>query len=173
MSNITILWLNGPSRQDLLSAFPLQENEIGCNFIRRDRPVGNVVCFDQGTVKENNKNIETGVNYYTRDAYQKPPWNVVHQWRSVDPQNSGMMALLLATQISRDPIYILGLDWGITTKSVYEYPSGPSERKYTLGCKRQLKILSETHKITVVNDGVPDVDIPVIGKKAFLEMFNK
>jgi hypothetical protein len=36
-----------------------------------------------------------------------------------------------------------------------------------------LKILSQTHKITAVNDGVPDVDIPVIGKKAFIEMFNK
>ena len=169
----TIVWLNGPSRQDLLTAFPLQENEIGCNFIRRDRAVGNVVSFDQGMVKANTPHIEQGVKYYTRDAYQKPPWILVPQWKSVDPQNSGMMALLLATQISKDPIYILGLDWGITNKSVYEYKGGPSERKYTLGCKRQLKILSETHKITVVNDGVPDVDIPVIGKKAFLEMFNK
>ena len=169
----TIVWLNGPSRQDLLTAFPLQETEIGCNYIRRDRPVQNVVCFDNGTTKENHKNIEEGVNYYTRDAHAKSPWKVVQQWKSVDPQNSGMMALLLATQISKDPIYILGLDWGITTKSVYEYPGRQSPRKYTLGCKRQLKILSETHKITVVNDGVPDVDIPVIGKKAFLEMFNK
>ena len=32
----TILWLNGPSRQDLLTAFPLQEKEVGCNFIRRE-----------------------------------------------------------------------------------------------------------------------------------------
>ena len=169
----TIVWLNGPSRQDLLTAFPLQENEIGCNFIRRDRAVNHVVCFDQGTVKENNKNIEAGVKYYTRDAYQKPPWNVVHQWRSVDPQNSGMMALLLATHISQDPIYILGMDWGISTRSVYTYEGRQSPRKYTIGCKRQLKILSQTHKITAVNDGVPDVDIPVIGKKAFIEMFNK
>ena len=169
----TIVWFNGPSRQDLLTAFPLQENEIGCNFIRRDRPVQNVVCFDQGTTKENHKNLEQGVKYYTRSAYQKPPWIVVQQWKTVDPQNSGMMALLLATQISRDPIYILGMDWGISTDSVYTYPGRSSPRKYTIGCKRQVKILSETHKITAVNDDIPDVDIPVIGKKAFIEMFNK
>ena len=173
MSDKTIVWLNGPSRNDLLDAFPIQKNEIGCNFIRRDRPVHHVVSFDQGMVNENTKNLEQGVKYYTRDAYQKPPWILVPQWKTIDPQNSGMMAILLATKLSTDPIYILGLDWGITTDSVYEYPAGKSERKYTTGCKRQLKILAEQFKITVVNDGVPDIDAPVIGKKAFLEKCNK
>lgn len=169
----TIVWFNGPSRQDLIKSFPLQETEIGCNYIRRDRPVQHVVCFDDGMVKQNNKNLEPGVQYYTRDAYQKPPWKVVHQWSTVDPQNSGMMALLLATQISGDPIYILGLDWGISTESVYTYRHRPSPRKYTNSSKRQLRRLAEQFKITVVNDDVPDVDVEVIGKKAFLEMFNK
>lgn len=169
---MTIVWFNGASRKGLEDKFPLQDIEVGCNYIRRDRKVNHVVCFDDGMVNELSKNLEDGVKYYTRSSYQKASWIVVKQWKTVDPMNSGMMALLLATRLSKEDIYILGMDWGLSDISVYDYGKNKdSIIKYTNGCKRQVKILSETHKIIAVHNGLPDIDIPIIDKKSFLVQF--
>jgi len=168
----TIVWFNGLSRNQLLNKFPLQENEIGCNFIRRDRAVGHVVCFDQEIVKENNKNIEQDVKYYTRDAYQKPPWNIVHQCHGVDPINSGMLAVLLATNLAQDPVYIIGCDWGLNHNSVYNYGK-VSPHKYTNSCNRHIRLMSKTHKIIAVHDQLPDIDCEIMHNKSFLSLFTK
>ena len=166
---MTIVWFNGASRKDLHNAFPLQPIEVGCNYIRRDRKVNHVVCFDDCMVKELSKNLEDGVKYYTRNVYQSASWIIVKQWKTVDPMNSGMMALLLATQLSKEDIYILGMDWGLSDTSIYDYGKNKdSIIKYTNGCKRQVKTLSETHKIIAVHNELPDVNIPVIDKQTFL-----
>ena len=70
MADKTIVWLNGPSRNDLLKAFPIQKNEIGCNFIRRDRPVHHVVSFDQGMVRQT-QNTWSKVSSITPETHTK------------------------------------------------------------------------------------------------------
>jgi|TARA_R110000824_G_scaffold43061_3_gene126093 hypothetical protein len=170
---MTIVWLNGASRKGLEDKFPLQDIEIGCNYIRRDRKVNHVIAFDQPIVKALSQNLEEGVKYYTRSEWGKPgQWITVKQWKTVDPMNSGMMALLLATRLSKEDIYILGMDWGLSDISVYDYGKNKeSIIKYTNGCKRQVKTLSETHKIIAVHNGLPDIDIPIIDKQTFLVKF--
>ena len=49
---MTIVWFNGASRKGLEDKFPLQDIEVGCNYIRRDRKVNHVVCFDYGMVND-------------------------------------------------------------------------------------------------------------------------
>lgn len=155
---MTIVWFNGPSRQLLIDRLPPQALEIGCNYISRDRPVHYVCVFDRAV--KANLHIVPAVQYRTnlRLAHY-PYWVPVPN--SDKATNSGMLAVLLATQLSKDPVYIIGCDWGLTQDTVYDYGT-KNQRKYNNQCRKHLEVLAKHHCITVVNDQMPDVTIPVI-----------
>lgn len=166
---MTIVYFNGPSRNQLLNHFPLQQIEIGCNYIRRDRAVHHVVVFDRERLTD--VPIETGVQYYTRKEDGREPFNIV-QDSVIDPINSGMLAVLLATKLSPDPVYIIGCDWGLNYDSVYNY-GRVSPHKYTNSCNRHIRLMSKTHKIIAVHDQLPDIDCEIMHNKSFLSLFTK
>lgn len=166
---MTIVYFNGPSRNQLINTFPLQQIEIGCNHIRRDRPVQHVVVFDRVKLEVP---IEEGVKYYTRKQDGHAPiWNTVKD-HQVDPINSGMLAVLLATKLSNDPIFIIGCDWGLNHDSVYDY-GRVSPHKYTNSCNRHIRMMRRTHSIVAVHDQMPDIDCEIMNIKDFLQSFNK
>ena len=115
--------------------------------------------------------IETGVQYYTRKEDGREPFNIV-QDSVIDPINSGMLAVLLATKLSPDPVYIIGCDWGLNYDSVYNY-GRVSPHKYTNSCNRHIRLMSKTHKIIAVHDQLPDIDCEIMHNKSFLSLFTK
>lgn len=155
---MTIVWFNGPSRNELINALPRQNLEIGCNYITADRAVDYVCVYDR-VIKEKLK-ILPNTEYRTiaRNAHL-PHWKPVVN--SEDATNSGMLAVLLATQISQEPIYILGCDWGLNEQTVYDYGKG-RQRKYNNHCRKYLQHLSKSHDISIVHNHRPDVSINVI-----------
>ena len=178
----TIVWLNGPSRQSLIKTLPQQNIEIGCNYIRNDRKVDHVVCFDQPMMKLLKQ--EEGVKYWTRNYYANiPPFRDV--WSSVKPidgkfrveaQNSGLLAIQLAhnlTDRKKDNIYIIGCDWGITKETSYDYSHVRGKHKplkHTNHCIKQLYYMNQTdNNIFIVHNDKPDVTIPIITIKDFLQ----
>tara|TARA_B100000214_G_scaffold363608_1_gene329293 strand:- start:407 stop:934 length:528 start_codon:yes stop_codon:yes gene_type:complete len=170
----TIVWLNGPSRQSLIKTLPQQEIEVGCNYIRQDRKVDHVVCFDHQMMRALKQ--EEGVKYWTRNYYANIPpfrglWNSVVS-NNIDPQNSGVLAIQLAHNISKGNIYIIGLDWGITKETSYDYSNIRKERrlpKHTNHCIKHLKAFNKMNNIFVVHDSKPDVITPIITKEQFLK----
>ena len=166
----TIVWLNGPSRQSLIKTLPKQHIEIGCNYIRNDRPVDHVVCYDKPMMDALER--EQGVAYWTRNYYAKPGvWNYVPA-NGTDPQNSGVLAIQLAHNLSHKNIYIIGLDWGITKETSYDYSHIRRAKKlpkHTNHCIKHLETFNRNNNIFVVHDGRPDVTIPVITKQNFLD----
>ena len=174
----TIVWLNGPSRQNLIDTLPRQNIEIGCNYILNDRQVDHVCCFDQPMIKKLVR--QDNVKYWTRNYYAKPnEWNdvkpIAGKFR-VEAQNSGILAIQLAhnlTDRKKDNIYIIGCDWGITKDTVYDYGDIRGKAKplkHTNHCIKHLYYMNQTdNNIFVVNDQQPDVTIPVITIKHFLE----
>ena len=94
----------------------------------------------------------------------------------VDAQNSGILAIQLAhnlTDRKNENIYVLGCDWGLTKHSVYDYGDIRGKAKplkHTNHCIKHLYYMNNTdNNIFVVNDDKPDVTIPVITIKQFLE----
>lgn len=164
---MNIVWWNGKSRQDLTCSLPLQLIEAGCNYIRRDRDVKIVCAFDDTVIKRIQE--EKDVHYFTiAERARLPMWQCVH-----DPllrgTNSGLIAIRVVQHINRQPVYVIGCDWGINTDSVYEAEYGSEgTRKYTNGMKRVLDIYAQTSPIIFVNDAKPDVNQPVISKIEFL-----
>lgn len=159
-----IVWFNGPSQRSIIRTTPRHHTEIGCNYIRRDRRVPYVVAYDAPVV--NSITLEDGVTYYTRKEH------VIAGWRGIqDPLiqgiNSGIAAVIVATQISRDDIYIVGCDWGLTNETVYDYGRGEL-RKYSNPMKKVLGQLAQRNPIFVVNDKMPDVPVPIVSKYEFL-----
>ena len=174
----TIVWLNGPSRQQIIKTLPRQNIEVGCNYILNDRQVDHVCCFDQPMMKRLEQ--QPDVKYWTRNYYAKPnKWNNVkpiHGKFKVDAQNSGILAIQLAhnlTDRKNENIYVLGCDWGLTKHSVYDYGDIRGKAKplkHTNHCIKHLYYMNNTdNNIFVVNDDKPDVTIPVITIKQFLE----
>ena len=109
-----IVWFNGPSMKQFLD-IPLQDVEVGCNFIRSLRSVHHVCAFDQQVVDRIEQ--EKNVSYWTRTrclihGFKTPE----SKWPSYD---SGTLALNLASVISEDPIYLLGFDWSETDESIF------------------------------------------------------
>lgn len=160
-----LVWFNGPSRQSIIETTPPKPVEIGCNYIRRDRSVPHVVAYDASVV--NSIELEAGVSYHTRTEH------VIAGWRGInDPLiqgvNSGIAAVILATQLSKDNIYIIGCDWGINNHTVYDYGRGEL-RKYSNPMRKVLKRLTQRNSIHVVSDQLPDVPVPIISKYRFLE----
>lgn len=163
---MTIVWFNGPSRNDLINALPRQKLEIGCNYISDDRKIDYVCVYDR-VIKEKLK-ILPNIKYRTiaRNAHL-PHWQPVPN--SEDAINSGMLAVLLATQISQEPIYIIGCDWGLNEDTVYDYGRGRM-RKYNNHCKKYLDRLSLSHNISIVHNDKPDVRINIIKTDRFLSL---
>ena len=168
----TIVWLNGPSRQPLIKTLPQQNIEVGCNYIRQDRKVNHVVCFDQQMIKALKQ--QEGVKYWTRPYYGSigGPWQSIKESLNIHPQNSGVLAIQLAYNLSKDNIYIIGLDWGITKETSYDYSNIRKERrlpKHTNHCIKHLETFNKTNNnIFVVHNNKPDVNTPVIRKEDFL-----
>ncbi len=161
-----IVWFNGPSQKELLS-IPKQPVEIGCNYIRQVRDVNHVVCYDAEVV--NNIDIEDDVTYHTRVDWATPPI-----WKSiVNPYgtgiNSGLLAVILAQKMTKEKIYIIGCDWGIQKHSVFQYEQGSKLRKYSNSMRDVMFQLAKQSPIVVVNNGTPDVRVPVITKFEFLK----
>ena len=160
-----IVWFNGPSQRSIIRTTPQHHTEIGCNYSRRDRRVPYVVAYDAPVV--NSITLEDGVEYHTRTEH------VITGWRGIrDPLiqgvNSGIAAVILATQLSRGDIYVVGCDWGITNDTVYDYGRGEL-RKYSNPMKKVLKRLAERNRIFVVHNQLPDVPVPIISKYEFLD----
>jgi len=155
---MTVVWFNGPSRQLLIDRLPRQAIEIGCNYISRDRPVDYVCVFDRAVKTQ--LEIIPSVNYRTIPRLAHYP-NWIPVLNSDNATNSGMLAVLLATQLSKEAIYVIGCDWGLTQDTVYDYGT-VFQRKYNNQCRKYLELLARNHSITVVNDQIPDVTIPVI-----------
>lgn len=162
---MTVIWWNGPSQEKLIYSLPPQECEIGCNYIQTRRPVHYVCAYDKPVVDSIKR--DPSIGYYTRPEHAHLPY-----WKSVtDPLisgiNSGLLAVIVATHMSMNPIYIIGCDWGLSEASVFIYDR-PSIRKYTNNMKNVLAKLSQRNLIFVVNDRVPDVPVPVISNLEFL-----
>ena len=161
-----IVWFNGPSQKELLH-IPIQTDEIGCNYIRQIRKVNHVVCYDAEVV--NNIEIEDGVNYYTRVHWASLPiWKPIANSYGTGI-NSGLLAIILAQNISKETIYVIGCDWGVQKQSVFTYAKGSKLRKYNNGMRDVMFELAKQSPIVVVNDNVPDVKVPVISKFEFLQ----
>lgn len=158
-----IVWFNGHSQRQLLD-LPKRGLEIGCNYIRRVRPADFVVAYDPDVI--NNIEQEQGVVYYTRPDYAIPDkWHRIGQ-DCIQGMNSGCLAVLLATKLTHKPIYIIGCDWGLNTKTVFDYGKG-EQRKYNNQQKKFLKQLAQHNEIVVVNDHKVDVPVEIISSADF------
>ena len=165
---MNIVWWNGKSRQDLTCSLPPQLIEAGCNYIRRDRDVKIVCAYDASVIQRIQE--EKDVHYFTiAERARLPMWQCVH-----DPllkgTNSGLIAIRVVQHINRQPVYVIGCDWGLNSTSVYqaEYDQSLGIRKYTDYMKKVLFVYNQTSPIIFVNDQKPDVDQPVISKIEFL-----
>lgn len=166
---MNVVWFNGPSQAKLIDVLPPQSLEGGCNFIQDVRPVHYVCAYDRPVMDQIKR--DPSINYYTRIEHVHAHWKAV-----TDPLmsgiNSGLLAVIVATHMNGDPIYILGCDWGLSNDSVFQY-GRQSLRKYSNPMKKVLKKLSQRNPIYVVNDRVPDVDLPVITSLNFLAITYK
>ena len=142
--------------------------EIGCNYIRRVRPVDFVVAYDPGVI--NNIQQEDQVVYYTRPDYAMPgSWLRIGE-DNVQGLNSGCLAVLLATKLSKNTIYIIGCDWGLNLKTVFDYGKG-EQRKYNNQQKKFIRQLAKDHDIVVVNDQKVDVPVEIITSQQFINKY--
>lgn len=168
--SINAVWFNGPSSEKLINILPPQDVEIGCNYIQTRRPVHYVCAYDKPIVDSIQR--DPSIGYYTRREYAHLPY-----WKPVtDPLvsgiNSGLLAVIVATHMNMKPIYIIGCDWGLNEQSVFIYER-QSLRKYSNSMKNVLSKLADRNPIYVVNDRVPDVDVPVITTLDFLTITTK
>jgi len=167
---MTIVWFNGPSQDLLVNSLPPQELEIGCNYIQYKRPVHYVCAYDKHVIDR--VKIDPSIEYFTRAEFAfLPTWKPV-----VDPlltnTNSGIMALLLATHSSPEPIFLIGCDWGLTDKSVFKY-NNIGDRKYTNTMILLVEKIAKRNPIFVVHTHQPDIRLPVIHPTMFLQKITK
>jgi len=167
---MTVVWFNGPSQENLIHSLHPQECEIGCNYIQTRRPVHYVCAYDKQVVDSIQR--DPSIGYYTRIEHAHLP-----HWKAVmDPLvsgiNSGLLAVILATKLNKDPIYIIGCDWGLNEKSVFDYKR-ITLRKYTNAMKKILSKLTQRNPIFVVSDSTPDVPVPIVSNYNFLTNANK
>ena len=151
---MTIIWFNGPSNRQLIDSLPRQTFELGCNFIRRHRPVDVVCAYDINTII--NIPIEDSVQYYTRPDAHYGSWNVIYD-PVIQSTNSGLLAFYVASKKTNAPIYIVGCDWGINDVSSFDhiYQTGP-RRNYTTQRTKQIENLLKNWEGQEVHDGNPD-----------------
>ena len=165
-----LIWFIGPSRDKLIDQLPRQSIEIGCNYIESIRPVDHVCAFDIDVVAKIkcHKNVE----YHTRPQATQPGWNIITD-TITDGGNSGVLACYVASQLPKEPIYIIGCDWGLTDDSSDDhiYRSGP-KRKYTNNIKRSVARILNGTEVWIVNNRKPDVPFNVISTDDFLSKIN-
>ena len=170
MIKTAIIWFNGPSAKELHKTLPKKYTEFGCNFIRRDRAVDHVCVHDP--ITKPLIDIEDNVKYWARNGQKDKIFDEVVYPMSEQPENSGMLALYVALKLGFKKIYIIGCDWGITNKSVYQYKR-QSELKY----RNDLKILMKRWEVQfmgqiyVVHTQVPDVLLPIYETQKLLSDF--
>jgi len=171
---MTIIWFNGRSADSLLKTLPKQSFELGCNYIELHRPVDVVCAFDIRVVQQ--ITLTPGVEYYTRtDARANSTWSMVTDPALVNGGNSGILACYVARQLTQEPVYILGCDWGLSNHSRFDsvYNEGP-KRKYSNNMKRAMKRIFKGTEAYIVHDDTPDVPLPIISVKHFVnELSNK
>ena len=158
-----IVWFNGLSQRQLID-IPKRGFEIGCNYIRRVRPVDFVVAYDARVINKIER--EQDVVYYTRETNHSPGiWHRVGDG-DMNGLNSGCLAVLLATKLTHKPIYIIGCDWGLNLKTVFDYGKG-EQRKYNNQQKKFIGQLARENEIIVVNDEKVDVPVEIITSSQF------
>ena len=167
-----IIWFNGPSRNALLD-LPHHFTEIGCNYILQDRRVDHVVAYDARVV--NTVPATEGVQRWSTRSGGFTDWP--RGWREVRmptyrrPEQSGTLAVALADQLRFRRLWILGCDWGINTKTIYDYGCGRSARKHTNSQKRLMEHWAQRLDIHVVADRTRDVSVPHITQVQFREWY--
>jgi hypothetical protein len=169
--DMILVWLNGPSAESLMQSTPRQSFEIGCNYIEKKRPVDAVCAYDINVVEK--VKIQPNRQYFTRQDAMMPGWMVL---AGMAGTNSGILACRVATLQKKQPIYILGCDWGLTRESIFqsEYNQNEPNRKYVNAHKRIVKQMFENHKVQVVHDKLPDIGLPIISVNDFQkEISNK
>jgi hypothetical protein len=166
-----IVWFNGPSMKQFLD-IPMQDVEVGCNFIRKIRSVHHVCAFDQQVVDRLEQ--EKNVSYWTRDrcliqGFKTPE----SKWPSYD---SGTLALNVASVISNEPIHLLGFDWSETDKSVFNKLYTWRDHDPQKASSHKIKLImniATTSKIIVVHKNRKDFlgsDVAWIGPKEFMDL---
>ena len=165
-----IIWFNGPSRDKLINRLPRQPLEIGCNYIQDVRDVDVVCAFDYKVVED--IKILPHIRYYTRPDAFNANWNKIdHPYTSGG--NSGLLACVVASEMPKESIYIIGCDWGLTDNSSDDhiYQKGPM-RKYTNNIKKSIAVILKNNDVHIVNDLQPDVPFNIISTDQFLSTIN-
>ena len=144
--------------------------EIGCNYIEKIRPVDHVCAFDIDVALK--LKLKPNIQYHTRPQSTLPGWNIINDTRT-DGGNSGVLACLVASQLPKQPIYIIGCDWGLTDDSSDDriYKKGP-RRKYTNNIKKATASILNGTEVWIVNNRKPDVPFNIISVDDFLSKIN-
>lgn len=168
---MNIVWFNGPSANFLIRTLPQQQIEIGCNFIYLERRVQHVVCYDHQMLDR----IEFHPSYrvWCRNGTKHPQATEVNYTMRQQPHNSGVMALRLAINLKLDHVFVLGCDWGITNKSIFDYDDRNSELKYTNSQKKLVKQMQDEIDMTFVNANSIDIACHRISPDTFLNDVNR
>ncbi len=110
-----MVWFNGPSVRQFLD-IPRQPLEIGCNFIEQHRSVDHVCAYDRQCVALIEP--QEGVQYWTRRACERDHFR--YHRSDINYYDSGTLALNVAMNLIRTPVYVLGCDWGESNGSIYD-----------------------------------------------------
>jgi len=162
------VWFNGPSAK-ALHGIPPQPLEIGCNFISTNRKVHHVCAYDIPVMKEIEKAPMADVKYWTRRKMATPVFKTFKSeisfkhYRNISGFCSGTLALIVALHHGAKQIDLLGCDWLITNKSMYDdayiwrdhYPNKTSKDKLRL-----LENISRMVPLRIIHDNVR----PELGK---------
>tara|TARA_R100001594_G_scaffold135249_1_gene176854 strand:- start:293 stop:799 length:507 start_codon:yes stop_codon:yes gene_type:complete len=153
---MNIVWFNGHSAKTFLHTLPKQQLEIGCNYIYKDRAVDHVCVYDWQMFK----NIKSGpYKLWCRNGQKDPRFQEVIYSAKDQPHSSGVMALRLAINLNLNHVYVIGCDWGISSKSIYDYDTRNSELKYTNSQKRLVERMSKEIDITFIAATAKPIDI--------------
>lgn len=165
MHKHAIIWFNGPSSREFL-AMPKVLPEIGCNYIYRVRAVDHVVCYDWEMLKS----VPAGpYQRWCRNGVKHPDFQEITYVMTEQPQQSGLLALHLAIKLGYEQVYVLGCDWGVSNKSIFEYDGKhPAPIKYSNSAKRVMNTLSQRIAIKIVHRSTPDVNVPLLSADRFL-----
>ena len=169
-NSMNIVWFNGPSAK-VLHTIPLQQLEIGCNFIEKHRPVHHVCAYDRQVLEAIKPKAD--VQYWTRRVMSQP--NFKHVEYKHEIFCSGTLAMSLARQLQLDHVYIIGCDWQHTNASVYDnlYTwRNFQPKKNSIPRRKLLERMHTQMPITVVTDRPWKMSTDFISTKKFLKMIN-
>ena len=167
---MNIVWFNGPSAKPLHN-IPLQDVEIGCNFIENNRAVHHVCAYDRQVLQAIKP--KTDVRYWTRSVMSQPGFEYVKHKHQIFC--SGTLALSLAHYLQLDHIYLLGCDWLETNASVYDHLytwRNYQPKKNSIPRRKLLEQLHVQMPITVVTDKPWKMAADFLSTKEFLKIIN-